>query len=61
MFGAGHVAQALRGNGADGRKRVLDAVVKLFQDRLLQLVGCLALLGVDAGLAGLAGRRIAAV
>jgi hypothetical protein len=50
MFGAGHVAQALRCNGAHGRKRVLDAVVQLFQDQLLQLVGCLALLGVYSGL-----------
>jgi hypothetical protein len=46
----GHVAQALRGDGTDGRQRVLDAVVQFFQDQLLQLVGCLALLGVDAGL-----------
>jgi hypothetical protein len=44
------VAQALRGYGADGRQRILDAVVEFFQDQLLQLVGRLALLGVDAGL-----------
>jgi hypothetical protein len=44
------VAQALRGDRADGRQRVLDAVVELFEDQLLQLVGRLALLGFDAGL-----------
>jgi transposase len=31
-------------------ERVLDAMVKLLQDQLLQLVGCLALAGIDAGL-----------
>jgi hypothetical protein len=50
MLGLGHVAQALRGDGADGGERILDAVVEFFQDQLLQLVGRLALLGVDAGL-----------
>ena len=50
VLGAGHVAQALRGNGADRRQRVLDAVVQFFQDQLLQLVGRRALAGVDAGL-----------
>ena len=38
------------GNGADRRQRVLDAVVKLFQNQLLQPVGSLARLGVDARL-----------
>ena len=50
VLGAGHVAQALRGNGADRRQRVLDAVVQFFQDQFLQLVGRRALAGVDAGL-----------
>ena len=50
VFGALHVAQALGGDGADGRERVLDAVMQFFQNQLLQLVGRLALLGVDAGL-----------
>jgi len=43
-------AQALRGDGADGRQRVFDAVVQFFQNELLQFVGGLALLGVDTGL-----------
>ena len=42
--------QALRRNGADGRERVLDAVMQFFQDKLLQFVGSFALLGVDARL-----------
>ena len=46
----GSVAQALRGNGAHRRQRVLDAVVKLFQNQLLQFVGGFARLGLDAGL-----------
>ncbi|MET3261965.1 hypothetical protein ABIF38_003471 [Bradyrhizobium japonicum] len=44
------VAQALGDDCGDGRERVLDAVVQLFEDQLLQLVGSLALFGVDAGL-----------
>ena len=47
---ARRIAKALRRNGTHGCKRVLDAVVKFFQDQLLQLVGGFALLGVDAGL-----------
>ena len=47
--GFGQVAQALRDDGADGRERILDAVVQLLEDQLLQLVGRLALPGVDAG------------
>jgi hypothetical protein len=39
------VAQALGDDCGDGRERVLDAVVQLFEDQLLQLVGCLALSG----------------
>ncbi len=50
VLGAGHVAQALGGNRADRRQRVLDAMVQFFQDQLLQLVGGRALAGVDAGL-----------
>ena len=50
MFSSRRVAQALGGDGAHGRERILDAVVQLFEDQLLQLVGRLALLGVDAGL-----------
>jgi hypothetical protein len=41
MLGALHVAEALGGDGADCRERILDAMVKLFQDQLLQPVGCL--------------------
>jgi hypothetical protein len=48
VLGALHIAQALGGDGADGRRRILDAMVKFFQDQLLQLAGCLALAGVDA-------------
>jgi hypothetical protein len=43
------VAQALGDDCGDGCERVLDAVVQLFEDQLLQLVGCFALFGVDAG------------
>ena len=42
--------EALGDDGSDGRERILDAVVQLFEDQLLQLVGRLALPGVDAGL-----------
>jgi len=42
--------QALGDDGGDGRKRILDAVVQLFKDQLLKLVGRLALSGVDTGL-----------
>ena len=49
VFGFGQVAQALRDDGADGCERILDAVVQLLEDQLLQLVGRLALPGVDAG------------
>lgn len=44
------VAQALGDDCGDGRERVLDAVVQFFEDQLLQLVGCLALFGIDTGL-----------
>ena len=42
--------QALRGNGAHGSQGVLDAMVQFFQDQFLQLVGRLALFGINAGL-----------
>ena len=50
VFRVRGVAQALRGNGAHRGQGILDPVMKLFQDQLLQLVGCFALPGVDAGL-----------
>ena len=50
MFSPLQVAQALGDDGSDGRERILDAVVQLLEDQLLQLVGRLALPGVDAGL-----------
>ena len=50
VFSSLQIAQALGDDGADGRERILDAVVQLFEDQLLQLVGRLALPGVDAGL-----------
>lgn len=43
VLGALHVAKALGDDSADRRKRIFDAMVKLFQDQLLQLVGCLVL------------------
>ena len=49
VLGAWQSAQALRDDGADGRERILDAVVQFLEDQLLQLVGRLALPGVDAG------------
>ena len=50
VFGAGHVAQALGGNRADGCERILDAVVKFFEDQLLKLVGRLAFPRVNTSL-----------
>src|ERR1019366_9193517 len=50
VLDAGCGAQALRGDGAHRCQRVFDAVVQFFQNELLQLVGGLALLGVDTGL-----------
>ena len=50
VFGARHIAQALRGNRADGCERILDAVVQFLEDQLLKFVGRLALLGVNTGL-----------
>ena len=50
MVGTRCIAQTLRRDGADRRQRVLDAVVKFFQDELVKPVGGFALLGVDAGL-----------
>ena len=50
VFDARCGSQALRGNGADGRQRVLDAMVQLLQDQFLQLIGRFALLRVDARL-----------
>ena len=38
------------GDGADRGKRILDAMMQFAKDQFLQLVGGLALLGVDAGL-----------
>jgi hypothetical protein len=35
MFEAGCGAQALRGDGADRRQRVLDAMMQLFDNQLL--------------------------
>ena len=49
MLDAWQAAQTLRDDGANGRKRILDAVVQFLEDQLLQLVGRLALPGVDAG------------
>ena len=49
VLGAGQVAQALRDDGADGCECILDTVVQLLEDQLLQLVGRLALPGVDTG------------
>ena len=50
MFDTGRCPQALGCNGADGRQRVLDTVMQLFENELLQFVGSFPLLGVDAGL-----------
>src|SRR5664279_3031376 len=50
VLDAGCGAQALRGDGAHRCQRVFDAVVQFFENELLQLVGGLALLGVDTGL-----------
>ena len=50
VLDAGRRPKALRRDGADGGQRVLDAMMQFAQDQLLQLVGGLALLGVDAGL-----------
>ena len=49
VLGSGQAAQTLRDDGADGRERILDAVVQFLEDQLLQLVGRFALPGVDAG------------
>ena len=56
MLCARCIAQALRRDGAHGRQRVLDAMVQLFQDQLLQLVGGFAFLGVDAMMGTLRGK-----
>ncbi len=50
VFNAGCCAQALGGNGTDGRQRVLDAVMQLFKNKLLQFISGFALLCVDSGL-----------
>jgi hypothetical protein len=50
VLDAGCGAQALRGDGAHRRQRIFDAVVQFFQNKLLQSVGVLTLLGVDPGL-----------
>jgi hypothetical protein len=50
VFGARHVAQALGDNRVDGRQRILDAVVQFLENQLLELVGRLALHGVNTGL-----------
>src|SRR6202171_4162525 len=50
MLRARRIAKALRRDGGHGSKRVLDAMVKFFQDEPLQLVRRFAFLGVDAGL-----------
>ena len=50
MFDASRRAQALGGNGAHGRERILDAMMHFFENELLQLVRGFTLLGVDAGL-----------
>ena len=49
VLNAWQAAQTLRDDGADGRERILDTVVQFLEDQLLQLVGRLALPGVDAG------------
>src|SRR4030088_1685103 len=41
-------SKALRRDGADSRKRILDTMVQFTQDEFLQLVGGLAFLGIDA-------------
>src|SRR5688572_615349 len=50
VLDAGRGAKALRRDGADGRERILDAMMQLVEDELLQLVCGFPLLGVDAGL-----------
>jgi len=40
----------LRGDGADRRQGILDAVVQLFENQLLEFVCRLALPGVNASL-----------
>jgi hypothetical protein len=50
MLDAGCCPKTLRRDGADGSERVLDAMMQLTENELLQLVGSLALLGVNAGL-----------
>ena len=50
VLDTGRCPQALRRNGADGCKRILDAVMQFLQNELLQFVGSFAFLGVDAGL-----------
>ena len=49
VFSSLQSARALGDDGPHSRERVLDAVVQLFKDQLLQLVGRLALPGLDAG------------
>jgi hypothetical protein len=44
------IAKASRGNRAHRRKRVLDAMMQLFQDQPLKLIRSFTLLGIDAGL-----------
>ena len=50
VLDAGRGAQALGRDRADGRERILDAMMQFAEDELLQFVGGLSLLGVDAGL-----------
>ena len=50
MPGSRHVAQALRGDRADGCKGILDAVVQFFEDQFLQLVSRLTLPRLNPGL-----------
>jgi len=46
MLHAGRCPQALGRNGTHGRERILDAMMQLFKDELLQIVGGFPLLGV---------------
>lgn len=50
VIDAGRSPKTLRRDRADRGESILDAMVQLAKDQLLQLVGRLALLGVNAGL-----------
>src|SRR5947209_9836042 len=50
VLDTGSRAEALGRDSANHRQRILDAMMKLPEDELLQFVGGLSLLGIDAGL-----------